>query len=85
MDVLTPAVSLYPYRSASGISYSCVRTHDQRALDTTLRHRFPYLVRIARTIGAESPTVLDAVADRRAAIVAEYKMITGEQSCTRSF
>jgi hypothetical protein len=71
---MTPSPSLCVPRSAiAKIS------HDERALDATLRERFTYLLRIARVLGDESPTIMDAVAERRALIAYEFRCRLGSR------
>ena len=54
---MTAPVSLCPNRSALVIAPFCVKSHDQRALDATLRERFRYLLRIARLLGTDSAAI----------------------------
>lgn len=54
---MTAPVSLCPNRSALVIAPFCVKSHDQRALDATLRDRFRYLLGRASVDGWDSPKI----------------------------
>ena len=61
---MTAPVSLCPNRSALVIAPLCVKSHDQRALDATLRDRFRYLLnglRAARDATAQAKRRIEMI------------------------
>ena len=74
------AFPFYSYRSGSGISSrrdESTRTHNQRALDTTMR-RFPHLLSTCRDCGADVELIEETVKQRRDFINAEYRRVLGK-------
>ena len=75
---MSPSVPLYSYRSSSGMSSPLsVRTHSERALDTTMR-RFPHLLSTCRDCGADVELIEETVKQRRDFINAEYRRVLGK-------
>ena len=65
---MNASVPFYSYRSASGISIA--RSHNERALDTTLR-RFPHLLSTCRDCGTDGALIEETIKQRRDFINAE--------------
>ncbi len=77
---MNASVPFYSYRSASGVSSPLsVRTHNERALDTTLR-RFPHLLSTCRDCGEDGPLIRTTIEQRRFLIIAEYHRVLGKPS-----
>ena len=63
---------IVPQSFRAVIAPLCVKSHDQRALDATLRDRFRYLLRIARLLGTDSAAIENEIISRKHAIAYEY-------------
>lgn len=76
MNMRSPTVSLSLHRSGCGIAEKRATTHDERALDATLRARFEYLLKLCKDFPRDDPTIRYIVEERLPLIVAEYRHMT---------